>query len=76
MAKSTAKPRANDPVHNMAFHIFCDMPELEGLTPEQICALHEFSHTVMAAGYKLYQVVPQKIAGPIIKKKLGLVIQD
>ena len=76
MAKNPMKPRANDPVHNMAMHIFCELPELEGLTPEQICALHEFTHVVMAAGYKLYQVVPQPIAGPIIKKKLGLVIQD
>jgi hypothetical protein len=55
-------------------NIPCMDPDVKDLSPEQQCALHEFFHVVLAAGYKLYQSVPPKKADPIIAKKFGLVI--
>jgi len=55
-------------------NIPCMDPDVKNLRPEQQCALHEFFHVVLAAGYKLYQIVPPKYADPIIKQKFGLVI--
>jgi len=60
----------------LSLNIFCDFPDIKDLTPEQRCALHEFFHVVLAAGYRLYQIVPPDKAGPIIKKKFGLTLQD
>jgi hypothetical protein len=63
-----------DPLVKLQLNIFCDIPDAKDLTPEQRFALHEFFHVVLAAGYKLYQVVPPAKAAPIIKKKFGIVI--
>jgi len=49
---------------------------VEGLTLEQNFALHEFFHTVLAAGYKLYQIVPAEMASPVIRKKFGMMIRE
>jgi hypothetical protein len=62
------------PLGKMSLHIFCDFPDVKDLTSEQKCALHEFFHVVLAAGYRLYQVVPPEKANPIIQKKFGLVL--
>ncbi len=51
-------------------------PDVKDLSPEQQCALHEFFHVVLAAGYKLYQIVPPKYADPIMVKKFGLIIHQ
>jgi hypothetical protein len=74
MANDTDRMFADDPMTKLALHIFCDLPDVKDLTPEQRCALHEFFHEVLAAGYRLYQVVPAAKARPIIKKKFGLMI--
>jgi hypothetical protein len=55
-------------------NIFCDVPDVEGLTAEQRFALHEFFHEVLAAGYRLYQVVPPSKAAPILKKRFGMTV--
>jgi hypothetical protein len=57
-----------DPMRHLSENIFC-MPPPDELTVEQLCALHEFFHTVMAAGYKLYQVVPIDKAAEVIREK-------
>lgn len=76
MATGRAKPLEGDRLSKLSLDIFCDYPDIKDLTIEQRCALHEFFHAVLAAGYKLYQVVPPKKAAPIIKKKFGLILQD
>jgi hypothetical protein len=58
----------------LSLNIRCDEPDIKDLSPEQQSAMHEFFHLVLAAGYKLYQVVPPKSADPIMKKKFGIVI--
>jgi hypothetical protein len=50
--------------------IFC-LPPPDGLTVEQLCALHEFFHAVLVAGYRLYQVVPIDKAADIIRDKFS-----
>jgi hypothetical protein len=68
---------ANEPRDSMgvlSLNIRCNDPDVKDLSPEQQCALHEFFHVVLAAGYKLYQTVPPKKADPIIQQKFGLVI--
>jgi hypothetical protein len=65
-----------DPLGILALNVFCDLPDVKDLTPEQRYALHQFFHEVMAAGYKLYQIVPPKLAAPIVKKKFGLMIEE
>lgn len=59
----------------LSLNIFCDLPDVKDLTPEQRFAMHEFFHVVLAAGYRLYQVVPPDKAQPIIQKKFGIAIQ-
>lgn len=58
----------------ISLNVRCNDPDVKDLSPEQQYALHEFAHVMLAAGYKLYQVVAPEYADPIIKKKFGLVI--
>lgn len=72
-----AKPLVGDTfAHKLSLNILCGLPDIRDLTIEQRCALHEFFHTVLAATYKLYAVVPPDKAVPILRKKFGLVIKD
>jgi hypothetical protein len=73
MANTSPQGGPRDPIRRLSFHIACDPVDVRQLTIEQIFALHEFFHSVLAAGYKLYQVVPVKLAAPIIQKKFGLI---
>jgi hypothetical protein len=66
----------SDPLSRLSLHIFCDLPDVEGLSSEQRCALHESFHTVLSAGYKLYQIVPPHRASKIIKKKFALMSEE
>lgn len=65
-----------DPLRILTVNPFCDLPDVKDLSTEQQCALHEFFHSVLAAGYRLYQVVPPDKAAVIIKKKFGLVLDE
>ena len=60
----------NNPLHHLAVNVFCEPPP-DLLTVEQLCALHEFFHEVLAAGYRLYQIVPIDEAIPVIRKKFS-----
>jgi hypothetical protein len=62
-----------DAMGKLSLNLFCEDPDVKDLSPEQQCALHEFFHLVLAAGYKLYQIVPPKSADTIIQKKFGIV---
>jgi hypothetical protein len=57
----------------LSVNTFCDEPQ-SNLSVEQLYALHEFFHVVLAAGYKLYQVVPADQADAVIKKKFGKMV--
>lgn len=57
-----------DPLFRLEDNILCNLPPKE-LTREQQFAMHEFFHSVLSAGYKLYQIVPADIAAPIIRDK-------
>jgi hypothetical protein len=46
----------------------CAPPDLQGLTPQQIAALHVFKYKVLASLNKLYMTVPADIANPLIDK--------
>jgi hypothetical protein len=48
----------------------CPAPVVSHLTPVQQAALHMFKHQCLASLYKLYMVVPPKVANPIIEKFL------
>ena len=66
--------RHRDPLHRLSVNIMCEQPDVDKFSTEQQYALHEFFHVVLAAGYKLYQVVPAREAAPIIQKKFGLIV--
>jgi hypothetical protein len=66
----------SDPFHRLSIRPFCDDPDVEGLTLEQQFALHEFLHTLLAAGFKLYQTVPVEKAMPLIRKKFAMMIDE
>jgi hypothetical protein len=74
MAQSPRRDGSRDPLHRLALNPLCDEPDVDKLTVEQQLALHEFFHTVLAAGYKLYQIVPARLAARVIRKKFGLMI--
>jgi hypothetical protein len=75
MAQARRETGISDPVNRLSANPFCEHPHVKDLTLEQKFALHEFFHTVMAAGYKLYQVVPMELASPVIRQKFGLMIK-
>jgi hypothetical protein len=60
-----------EPMHVLAAKIKCEAPP-DGLTEQQLFALHEFFHEVLAAGYKLYQKVPRETAAKVIKEKFDI----
>jgi len=72
MARSQGLAGVEDPLSRLALQPFCEHPDVKGLTYEQKLALHEFFHSILVAGYRLYQVVPEELARPIVKKKLGM----
>jgi hypothetical protein len=61
--------RQRNVMHKLSMNLRCDDPLVADLSPEQIDAVHEFFHTLLAAGYKLYQLVPPYYADPIIEAK-------
>jgi hypothetical protein len=61
----------SDPIDRLAIKPFCEEPPPH-ITIEQRLAIHEFLHTVIAAGYKLYQIVPPELAAPILREKFGM----
>ena len=61
-------------VDYLAVKPFCESID-PTITPEQRFALHEFLHTMLAAGYKLYQTVPPDMASKIIIDKFSGVIR-
>ncbi|HMA71575.1 MAG TPA: hypothetical protein VKP67_08820 [Xanthobacteraceae bacterium] len=62
--------RSAEPMHKIAT-TDCDYPKIEGLTKEQRAALHVFKHELLAAGFRLYQEVPVKLAAPILIDMFG-----
>ena len=70
MADEAKHQRPRDPLAHLSLNVFC-MPPPDELTVEQLYALHEFFHAVLAAGYKLYQTVPADKAASIIRQKFG-----
>jgi hypothetical protein len=60
-----------EPMHVLASKIRCEAPP-DGLNDAQLFALHEFFHVVLAAGYRLYQVVPRDKAAPVIMEKFKI----
>jgi hypothetical protein len=63
--------KVSDPIDRLAIKPFCEFPTPH-LTLEQKLAIHEFFHTVLAAGYKLYQIVPQELASSVLLKKFEM----
>lgn len=51
-----------------ATKILCMDPEIKALSKEQLYALHEFKHEVIARIFRLYPVIPQPQADTILKK--------
>ena len=74
MPQTQQHATTSDPLKRLALQPFCDAPDVDTLTVEQQLALHEFFHGVLAAGYKLYQVVPARLAATVIRKKFGMMI--
>jgi hypothetical protein len=70
MAQAPLHSGSGDPLHHLSTNIFCAAPP-DHLSVEQLCALHEFFHTVLAAGYKLYQIVPADKAAAVLREKFG-----
>ena len=66
--------RQQNVMNKLSVGLRCDEPLVEDLSPEQIDAVHEFFHVLLAAGYKLYQSVPPNYADAIIKAKFGIVL--
>jgi len=60
-----------DPMRILTINPWCEYPDVKDLSVEQQCALHEFFHSVLVAGYRLYQTVPPEKAAVIISKKFG-----
>jgi hypothetical protein len=73
MAQPAHGGELRDPIHRLAYKPFCDPPP-DDLSVEQLYALHEFFHTVMAAGYKLYQTVPADAAARVIHDKFSYML--
>ena len=67
---------SKDPLFVLTVNPFCEQPDVESLSLEQQCALHEFFHAVLVAGYRLYQTVPPDKARVIIQKKFAKAAEE
>jgi hypothetical protein len=47
----------------------CDPSDVEGLTPEQLAALHAFLHEIIAAYYRMTILVPPDQALVVLDKR-------
>ena len=68
MAGTGKRPGPKGPIERLCVNVFCFDPNPD-LTEGQKFALHQFFHTVLAAGYALYQVVGPELADPVIEEK-------
>jgi len=62
--------------YRAAGQLRCPAPPTEGLTPEQLFALHRFKHLVLSETYGLYMIVPPDRADPIIKLFFDSLVLD
>jgi hypothetical protein len=56
--------------------LLCQSPDIGKLNPVQLAALHVFKHEFLAAGYRLYEVIPREKANPILVKFLKRVADE
>jgi hypothetical protein len=73
MAQAPHHHGRRDPLRLLHENVFCENPP-DQLTVEQLCAMHEFFHTVLAAGYKLYQAVPADKAAQVMREKFSMMV--
>ena len=72
MAQTQRDVEHRDPLNRLSAKPFCEIPDVKDLTLEQKFALHEFFHTVLAAGFKLYQIVPAELAARSSGRSSGI----
>jgi hypothetical protein len=53
---------------------FCDAPDLEGLSPQQLAALHVFQHEMLASYFRVCEKVPEAHVNDIISRRLTQII--
>ena len=56
--------------------ILCMGPVVDGLTPEQLAALHVMKHEVMASIHRVYMHIPAKVADEIFGGFVGRLSED
>jgi hypothetical protein len=55
---------------------FCMDPEVMALTQQQQAALHVCKHEMLAAIYRLYELVPVKTADDILVKHFAEIVKE
>jgi hypothetical protein len=65
----------SDPIFRLALNPLCEPPP-PGLTMEQHFAIHQYLHTIIAEGYKLYQKVPIELASSVLQKKFQMMASN
>jgi len=55
---------------------FCMDPEVMALTQQQQAALHVCKHEMLAAVYRLYELVPVKTADDVLVKYFGKIVEE
>jgi hypothetical protein len=78
MAKSTDEKKgpASQLLGSLRQQIRCDSAEGEGLTPEQIAALHAFVHDVLRSYHHLKTLVPEEKVLAVLDRRFGKAIHD
>jgi len=51
-------------------------PEVQALSEEQLYALHEFKHEVIAGIFRLYRIIPQRQADKILEKYFDELLKE
>jgi hypothetical protein len=64
-----------DPLHKIATTL-CDYPKIKPLTKEQRASLHVFKHEFLAAGYRVYRIVPIEDAALIFTDIFEAAVAD
>lgn len=65
---------ADDLIHSLKIHPFCDAADVKGLSREQRAALHAFLNEMLASYHRACEKVPEEAVKYIVELRLRQIL--
>jgi hypothetical protein len=62
-------PSASQLLRSLELKPLCDAADVQGMTPEQVAAVHAFLHEILAAFYRMRILVPENLVLTALNKR-------